>query len=160
MLQKKCLQENKIMAIHQPPENPEVMWNALQYGWAMGAPVTPALEAAFAAKRVGTRATLLCFHVAAKRGQAEEIAPEHAAMWAAMGRVPPELVGKIVVHADFEIAETLYRSHRSLPTRRSVILSLPAAPTTVWVRDEPALADAVVSTFPSVNEDGYSWSTP
>jgi hypothetical protein len=139
LVRKQDLREKKIIAVRQPPEDPEVMWQALRYGWAMGAPVPPALEAAFTAKRAATRATLLCFRVAAKLSDAEETASEQGATWAAMGRVPPELIEKIVVHADFEIPDTL---RRSLPTERSVMLPLPHPPYAVCMRDDPALVGA------------------
>jgi hypothetical protein len=136
MVRRKDLRGKKIIAIREPPEDPEVMWQALRYGWAMGAPVTPAVEAAFRGKRAATCATLLCFRVAAKLGLAEETASEHGPTWAVMGRVPPELVEKVVVHADFEIPDTV---RRGLPTARSVMLPLPHFPYAVWMRDDPAL---------------------
>ncbi len=45
------------------------LWGALRYAWTQGAPLTPAMEGVLKAKRVTTRAVLVCFHVAAALSQ-------------------------------------------------------------------------------------------
>ncbi len=57
------------ITIPEIPDSADAVWAALRYGWVMGAPVTPVMEAAFSAQRTATRATLLCFHVASRRRQ-------------------------------------------------------------------------------------------
>ncbi len=131
------------IAIPQMPQDAAHMWRALQYGWVMGAPLTPAMADVFKSKRAATRATLLCFHVAARMSQgtgslsqgtgslsqgtaslgqgtgsltqgtgslSDEEGTSRRAVWAGMGRVPIELLEKILVYAGFEIYESLRRS--------------------------------------------------
>jgi hypothetical protein len=65
----RSLRRQGVIAVPEKPLDTVPMWRALQYGWAMGAPLTPAMEEVFKAKRAATRATLLCFHVAARLSQ-------------------------------------------------------------------------------------------
>jgi hypothetical protein len=98
----------RTITIPQIPDDSDSMWAALRYGWVMGAPVTPVMEETFKAQRAATRATLLCFHVASRLSRGEGTSDE-LTMWAVMGRVPIELVEKMVLNASFEIYETVRR---------------------------------------------------
>jgi hypothetical protein len=62
-----ALHKQKVVAIPEEPEDAEPMLRALRYAWAMGAPLPPAVEEVFRAKRAATRATVLCFGVATQR---------------------------------------------------------------------------------------------
>ncbi len=112
-------------------KNAALMWDALRYGWAMGAPVTPAMAEAFKAKRAATCATLLCFHVATRLSEGRGAAGEQGAAWGGMGRVPVELIEKLLLQADFEIPETL---RRSLPRDSCGVLVDVRPPHMVWMR--------------------------
>jgi hypothetical protein len=92
------------------------MWTALRYGGLMGAPVSPAMEELFEAKRRSTCAVLLCFHVATGLSQGEG-AVEQLAAWSGMRRMPMELIEKILVFAELEIPESL---RRALPRKQCV----------------------------------------
>jgi hypothetical protein len=78
--------------------------------------LTPAMEELFRAHRRSTRAVLLSFHVAAPLSGGEGTPWQKA--WAAMGRVPHELLENIIVHAGFEIPKSV---RRSLPRTPSVV---------------------------------------
>ncbi len=94
------------------------MMKTLMYGWAKGAPVTPAVKAAFIVKRANTRAMLSSFHVAARRSVNEETPLQHKAIFAAMGLMNKDLIwnsrvedpSKILLYTDLEISETVGRS--------------------------------------------------
>jgi hypothetical protein len=45
----------KTITVPQIPQDADSMWGALRYGWVMGAPVTPLMEAEFKAQRVAPR---------------------------------------------------------------------------------------------------------
>jgi hypothetical protein len=92
------------------------MYRAMRYVSCMGAPVTPSMEKIFRDERAATRALLLSFHVATRMGQGKGICKQGAAL-DGMARMPPELIEKVLVHADVEIPELL---GRSLPPQRSV----------------------------------------
>ncbi len=147
--QEDALRGQGIIAMPEKPEDAWKMWRVLQYGWAMGAPLTPAMEELFRAKRAATRATLLCVRVAARLSHDAGASPQQRAVWAVMGRVPIELVEKIAVHADFETRDTLYR-RRGPDCSVTVHLSHP--PDVVWLRNDDALIKAfekwVAETFP------------
>ncbi len=83
------------------------MWKALRYGSCKGAPVTPLVEEMFAAER---RALLLSFHVAPRLSEGDGQPKGKKATWAVMGRVPPELIHRVLVHADLDIAEAFQQS--------------------------------------------------
>jgi hypothetical protein len=126
------MQVQEVIAIPAVLEHAQHMLSVLQYGWVMGAPVTPAMEEVFRAKRAATRATLLCFGVASRRSQDKGTSPEQRAAFALMGSVPSELVEKIVTLADLEIPETL---HRGLPKVSGVRVQIPHPPHVVWMRN-------------------------
>ncbi len=109
---------HNIITLPRSPAAAERMADALHYGWAMGAPVPAATEDAFRAKRAATRATLLCFHAAARLSRERGSRKQRAAL-AGMGRVPIELIEKIILLAKLEIPDLMYRS---LPGKRSVMV--------------------------------------
>jgi hypothetical protein len=137
--QEDALWQQGIIGIPEKPEDAGKTWAVLQYGWAMGAPLTPAMEAVFGAKRAATRATLLCFGVAARLSRGKEASPRQGGAWAVMGRMPIELVEKIVVHADFETRDTL---HRQRGRECSVIVQLSHPPPRVWMQNDDTLQKA------------------
>jgi hypothetical protein len=101
------------------------MWAAVRYvrgavryvyGAYMGAPFTPVVHEVFRFKRIATRAVLLCFHVAGRLSRETQTGRKRAA-WAGMGRMPPELIEKVLVDADLEIPESI---GRGLPVQSSV----------------------------------------
>jgi hypothetical protein len=104
----------KTITIPCKPEDTSHMWTALLYGGLMGAPVSPAMEELFEAKRRSTCAVLLCFHVATGLSQGEGSLEQRAA-WSAMGGVPMELIEMILIFASLEIPESL---HRGLPAKQ------------------------------------------
>jgi hypothetical protein len=105
-----------VIILPRDPEKARQRWQALRYGWVMGAPVSRAMEEVFDAMRDSTRAVLFCFHVASQLSPGEG-SEEEKAVWAAMGRVPIKIVEKILLLADLEIPESL---GRGLPRKRSV----------------------------------------
>jgi hypothetical protein len=109
-----CLQ-NRIIMIAQRAEECTPMWKALRYGSCMGSPVTPFVERMFRAER---SAVLLSFHVAGRLSEWQGD-PKQKATWALMGRVPPEVIHKLLVHADLEISEA-WQGNLSRP--RSVLV--------------------------------------
>jgi hypothetical protein len=113
LTRKQVLQGNNIIAIPKTLQDAAHMWKVLRYGWGVGAPLTPPIEEAFKAKRAATRAVLICFHIGAKLSQEEGTSLEERSPSGPMGRVPPELIEDILVHADFEIRQSL---RHSLPT--------------------------------------------
>jgi hypothetical protein len=117
----------RVISIPCEPENAEYMWEALRYGWELGAPVTPLMEKVFEAKRRATRAVLSCFHAVSTLSQGE-VTPQQKAAWSVMGRVPLELMDKILLHADLEIPESL---RHGLPRSQSVRVE---AETSLWGR--------------------------
>jgi hypothetical protein len=149
--EKESLRLQKIIAIPENPHDAEKMSKVLQYGWAVGAPLTPAMEELFMAKRAATRSMLLSLKVAARRSLKleEGISPPQRGAWDAMGRVPPELEDKILVRADFEVKESLRRSRAS---DCSVMVQIPRPPHEVWMRNEGALIEA----FQRWAEDGLA----
>jgi hypothetical protein len=116
--------------ISEPLAGCDHMWKPLWYGWGLGAPLTPAMEKVVTARRVTTRATLLCFGLAARLSRGEGGPPEHRAAWAAMGRMPRELLEKILLLADCEIPESL---RRGLPATRRVRVQWDDPPQVVWM---------------------------
>jgi hypothetical protein len=98
-----------IVTIREISEYADSVWAALRYGWVMGAPVTPVMEEVFEAQRAATRATLCCFHVASRLELGDGTSEQQDA-WGAMGRVPMDLIEKILLGAHFEIWETLHRT--------------------------------------------------
>jgi hypothetical protein len=110
-----------------PPKDCAQILNALRYTWYNGVPVTPTVEAMFAAARAATRAVLLCFHVAPRLCR-RNASPRDRAVWGAMAGVPRELIEILLVHADLEIPESL---GKALPTHRSVRV-LTKGPWTWW----------------------------
>jgi hypothetical protein len=132
MARKKMLEslhKTATISIPHRPENAERMWASLRYGWARGAPLTPAMERLFRAKRAATRETLLCFHVSSRMGRGEGSRQKLAA-WAAMGRMPIELIEKILLLAKLEVPESI---HHTLPKTRSVRIRT-ADKCVFWVR--------------------------
>jgi hypothetical protein len=123
-----CMLRN-VMPIPPDPETAKHMRSALKFGWVTGAPLTPAMEELLRADRCSTRAVLLCFHAAAQRSGGEAILEQKAA-WAGMhmGRLPIELLEKIIMHAGLEIPESV---RRSLPRRPSVAELMPGT-TSMW----------------------------
>jgi hypothetical protein len=126
---KRYMLKEKILVVPQAPE--ERVLKAMQYGWMKGAPLTPAMEALFRAKRAATRATLLCFHVATALSSKAETPPELRTSFAAMGRFPMDLIDILLKEADLETEDTLCRS---LPARnsRSHVWEGPTPLLTVW----------------------------
>jgi hypothetical protein len=123
------------IAIPEMPEDAEHMREVLHYGWAMGAPLTPVMKEVFEAKRAATRATLLCFHVATGLSQTEGASWEQTAAWAVMGRVPTEIIEKILLDAECEIADTLRRSVQR--DRSTKVVQLAGYPSrTAWTRKD------------------------
>jgi hypothetical protein len=106
----------RLLPIYWTPKRADRMWAAVRYGAYMGAPLSPAAYAVFRVKRAATRAVLLCFHVAGRLIRETRIGRKRAA-WAGMGRVPPELIEKVLIHADLEIPESI---RRGLPVQCSV----------------------------------------
>jgi hypothetical protein len=102
---KRYMLKEKILVVPQAPEEPVL--RAMQYGWMRGAPMTPAVEALFRAKRAATRATLLCFHVATALSRKAETPPELRTSFAAMGRIPMELIEILLEEAGLETKDTL-----------------------------------------------------
>lgn len=102
-------QEMKVIDIPKTREDATRMFKTLLYGWYRGAPVPPAFEAEFKAMRAATRATLLCFHVASRLSEDEGSLGEHSEAWCVMGRMKLDLIGEILIHADFEIKDTFRR---------------------------------------------------
>jgi hypothetical protein len=88
------------------------MLPALRYGWLMGAPLSPAMEGVFEGHRRSSRAVLLCFHVAARLSKGPGVVGKRAA-WSVMRRMPIELIEKILLLAELEIAESLHRPLRA-----------------------------------------------
>ncbi len=131
--EKEALREQDFIAIPQIPKDVVTMSRVLQYGWAMGAPLTPAIEEVFRAKRAATRSTILCFKAAARLSREVGISPRQRAALAVMGRMPIEMVETILMHADFETEHTLRRSRAS---DCSVEVKLPCSPLVVWMRDD------------------------
>jgi hypothetical protein len=84
------------------------MWGPLMYGAARRAPVTRIVVEMLKTRRSAACSVLLSFHAASRLGQGEGT-PEDRAAWALMGRMPSELVSKILVHADLEMSESLHR---------------------------------------------------
>jgi hypothetical protein len=97
-----------IIALPCMPEDANRMWQSLRYGGFMGAPLSPAMEEMFRAQRRSTRGVLLSFHVATRLSQGWGVAVRRAA-WSAMGRMPMELIEKILILAELEIPESLRR---------------------------------------------------
>jgi hypothetical protein len=145
--QKRALRQQEIIALPKRPEDVAKMWGVLQYGWAMGAPLTPAIEEVFRAKRAATRATLLCFIVAARPSRQLGMSPRQRAALAVMGRMPIEMVAKIILRADFETEHTLYCSRAS---NCSVKVQIPHPPHEVWMRND----DALIAAFQEWAKDG------
>ncbi len=105
------------------------MQKALWYGWALGAPLSPAMEAVFKAKRGLTRTVLCCFHVATRLSQGKAALEQRAAL-GAMGRVPVDMVEQILMLAELEIPELL---RRPLPrASRKVKNPDPFCPSAFW----------------------------
>jgi hypothetical protein len=138
--QENVMREQEVIAIPALREHARHMESVLQYGWAMGSPVTPAMEEVLKAKRAATRATLLCFGVASRRSREKGTSPRQRAACALMAPVPVELVEKMVILAEFEIPETL---HRALPRERSVKVEFADPPHVAWMRN----ADVPVEGF-------------
>ncbi len=86
----------------------EPIWKALRYGWALGAPVTPAAQRMFAQKTRHSRAVLCCFYTAGRLSEAAAC-PKQKGVWAAMAAVPSALVENIIVFADLDIPESMIR---------------------------------------------------
>lgn len=124
--------EKKVIDIPQSEDRGRRISTALLYGWYRGAPVTPAMEAIFKSNRAATRATLLCFHVATRPSN-EGTPVEHRAAWSAMGRVPGDVVEKIITDADCHIKETFRRRHPK--SCRASVLDTPP-PIMVWMNGE------------------------
>ncbi len=99
---------SKIIALPPNAEAAEHMMNTLHYGWTLGAPLTPLMEDVFKGKRAATRAVLLCFHVAAQLAR-QERTEEERAVCGGMGRMPLDLIEKVLVFAHLEIKESLRR---------------------------------------------------
>jgi hypothetical protein len=81
-------------AIAQLPQDSEYMRKVLHYGWAKGAPLTPAMEEVLKAKRAATRATLLCFHVTTGLSQAAGASRRHRPPGLAWSACQPSLSRK------------------------------------------------------------------
>ncbi len=127
-----------IISVPETAEDTEDMRDALHYAWAMGAPLTPVMEELFDAKRAGTRATLLCFHVAMGLSQMAGSSSEQRDAWAGMGRVPLELIERILVDAEYEITDALRRS--VLRDRSVKVDQLATAPWRIlWMRKDGVL---------------------
>jgi hypothetical protein len=122
-----------IITIPQMVKDADHLVEALRYGWAMGAPVNPAMQQVFEDQRAATRATLLTFRVAHRLSRDEGISWEERAGWAAMGRTPIELIEKIVVLADLEIPGTIGRSLQKTCT--AMVWDRPPLYLLVWTRD-------------------------
>jgi hypothetical protein len=118
----------------------------LQYGWAMGAPLTPAMEELFMAKRAATRSMLLSLTAAARLSKKEGISSQQRAAWDVMGRVPLELVEKVFVRTDFETEDTFGRQ----ASNSSVKVQIPHPPHEVWMRND----DVRIEAFQRWAEDG------
>jgi hypothetical protein len=97
-----------ILTVPDPPEDAKYMWTALMYGVVHGAPVPSVVKDVLRAQRSATRAVLLSFCVAARLSAGEGAQGQKAA-WAVMGRVPIELIEKILVLADLEVTESVRR---------------------------------------------------
>jgi hypothetical protein len=97
----------ELLTIPDEPEAARHMWGALMYGAAHGAPLTPIVVEMLKARRSAACAVLLSFHAASRLCQGKGT-PEDRAAWAVMGRMPSELVNKILVLADLEMTESLY----------------------------------------------------
>ncbi len=104
---RRCAVRN-IILLPRKPERASHMWEALRYGWAMGAPLTPAMEEVFAAQRSSTRAVLLSFHVALRLSQGKGASKQKAA-WKGMARMLIDLIEEILVLAGLEIPELVRR---------------------------------------------------
>ncbi len=87
---KGALKQQGVMAVPEEPEDAVDMWRVLQYGWAMGAPLIPAMEEVFRAKRAATRTMLLCFKAAARPSRQLGMSQRQRAALAVMGRMPIE----------------------------------------------------------------------
>ncbi len=128
--------ENNVIAVPRNMKAAEHMWDALRYGWTMGAALPPAMVHEFESRRAATRAVLLCFSVAARRSP-ESVSREQAAAWSAMGRVSMELTEQILLRANLEIPESMFRGlprHCSVGVlRRHTLLAHE-----VWVRSTAA----------------------
>jgi hypothetical protein len=118
-----------VCPIPQAPEDEVLMYTAMRYASCMGAPVTPSMEKIFRDERAATRAVLLSFHVATRMGQGKGIWKQGAAL-GGMARMPPELIEKVLVHADFDIPKSL---GRSLSPQRSVRVLL-SGPHPRWAK--------------------------
>jgi hypothetical protein len=122
---------HKILVVPQMPN--EHVLRAMHYGWAKGAPMTPAMDALFRAKRAATRTTLLCFHVATGLSTKEETPPQLRASFAAMGRVPVDLIERFLLESDLENAETL---HGIIPATNSWRITWEDPYLSVWTRND------------------------
>jgi hypothetical protein len=110
-------EQHNLIVVPQTSEAGAHMGKVLRYAACMGAPVTPRMEEMLRADRAGTRAVLLSFHVAARLSQGKgsptqraHVGPHVAHHVAAvMAQMPPELIDKVLVHADLEIPESVRR---------------------------------------------------
>jgi hypothetical protein len=83
--------------------------------------------------------TLLSLKAAARLSLKEGISPQQRAAWDVMGRVPQELVEKVVLRADFETKDMFRRSRASDCSRE---VQIPHPPHIVWMRNDNALIEA------------------
>jgi hypothetical protein len=146
-LVKEALRQQEVIAIPENPLDAEKMLRVLQYGWAMGAPLTPAMEELFMAKRAATRSMLLSLTAAARLSRKEGISSQQRAAWSVMGLVPQELVEKLVVRTDLETEDTFGRSRASTC---SVKVQIPHPLHEVWMRND----DVLIEAFQGWAEDG------
>ncbi len=77
------------------------------------------MEEMLAEQRRTTRTILLSFHVAPQLSRGEGTAEQRAA-WAVMGRVPFDIIEKILVLSEFEIIEALRRRKPDLPAQNTL----------------------------------------
>jgi hypothetical protein len=103
-----------------PPMPDKCVLQAMQYGWVRGAPMTPAMETLFRAKRAATRAILNCFHVATSLSNREETSPQLRTTFAVMGKTPMHLIERLLMEADLEIRDTLCCSPPASNSRQSL----------------------------------------
>jgi hypothetical protein len=78
-IKKDDLRQQEVIAIPRKPQDVAEVWRVLQYRWAMGAPLTPAMEEVFMAKRAATRSTLLSLKVADRLSRKEGISSQERA---------------------------------------------------------------------------------